>query len=65
MSDVVSEVTKAPKKAINFVTKNWAAAMFLVVVLAIAFVYYDVKNPGKLKDKVSKLPVIGKKAVGG
>lgn len=64
MADVVNEVVKAPKKALSFVTKNWAAAGFLILALAIGFVWYDTKNPGKLREKVAKIPGIGKRATG-
>lgn len=55
-----SEITNAPKAALGFVKgKMWAFA-FLAFVLLLAFVAYEVRNPGKIRDKVSKLPLVGK-----
>jgi hypothetical protein len=60
MADVAAQVTEAPKKAFKFASNNVLAFVVLAVVLMVAFVAIETRKPGQVRDKVSKIPVLGK-----
>jgi len=59
MADPVAAVVAAPKKAFAFAEHQLFAFLFLAAVLLLAFVYYETRNPGKLKTKVMSVPGVG------
>jgi hypothetical protein len=63
MADVVASVTKAPEKAIGFAKNNMLAFVLVALVVLIAVVAYQARNPGKIEEKVSKIPGVGKWAL--
>jgi len=60
MADVVETVVKAPKKAFSFAENNLLAFALLALVLVVLLVAYETRKPGQLRDKVSKIPGVGK-----
>lgn len=64
MADAVSAVTEAPKQIFQFGERHLLALLLLVVLLAVLFVHYDVKNPGVIRKKVQSIPGLGPWATG-
>ena len=53
---VVTQLTAAPKKAFSFAEHNLLAFLLLAVLLMVMFVAIEVRKPGGVIKKVSKLP---------
>jgi hypothetical protein len=64
MADAAAAVTDAPKQIMQFGERHLLAFLLLVVLLAVLFVRYDVKNPGVIRKKVQGIPGVGPWATG-
>jgi len=60
MADPVEQVVAAPKKAVNFAKNNLVAFLVLAAILLVVFVAIETRKPGQIREKVSKIPVLGK-----
>lgn len=59
MADVVESAVAAPKKAVSFAKNNIFAFVVLAVLLLVLFVAYQTRNPGKVEQKIAKIPGLG------
>lgn len=64
MADPVADVTNAPKKVLSFAKNNILAFVLLALLLLVVFVAYETRNPGKIREKVGKIPGVGNWALG-
>jgi hypothetical protein len=64
MADPVAQVTAAPKQAFQFAERHLLAFVLILVLAAVIFVRYETKNPGKIREKVQKIPGAGPWATG-
>lgn len=59
MADPVAAVVAAPKKAFAFASHNLLAFAVLAAVLLLGFVWFESRNPGKIRAKLVAVPLVG------
>lgn len=60
MADPVADITKAPKRVFAFASNNLIAFALLALVLLVVFIKWETQKPGDLREKVAKLPGVGR-----